>query len=119
MPSFALIVSRFNQPITDALRDGARAALAEASVTPAEIEEMDVPGAFELPQAARYAAGTGRFDAVVEQLCAVSLDSFEQPLSGEIELRAVPEGSPQAPEPSGGEVDYDPEAPDPPDVLHG
>lgn len=62
---------------------------------------------------------TGRFDAVVEQLCAVSLDSFEQPLSGEIELRAVPEGSPQAPEPSGGEVDYDPEAPDPPDVLHG
>jgi len=62
---------------------------------------------------------TGRFDAVVEQLCAVSLDPFEQPLSGEIGLRAVPEGSPQAPEPSGGEVDYDPEAPDPPDVLHG
>ena len=60
---------------------------------------------------------TGRFDAVVEQLCAVSLDPFETPLSGEIELRAVPAGSPQAPEPAGGEVDYDPEAPDPPDVL--
>lgn len=62
---------------------------------------------------------TGRFDAVVEQICAVSLDAFEQPLSGEIELRAVPQGSPQAPDAAGGEVDYDPEAPDPPDVLHG
>ena len=62
---------------------------------------------------------TGRFDAVVEQICAVSLDAFEQPLSGGIELRAVPQGSPQAPDATGGEVDYDPEAPDPPDVLTG
>lgn len=61
----------------------------------------------------------GRFQAVVEQVCAVSLDSFEQPLNGAIELRAVPAGSPQAPQPDGGEVDYDPEAPDPPDVLAG
>jgi uncharacterized metal-binding protein YceD (DUF177 family) len=60
---------------------------------------------------------SGRFDAVVEQLCAVSLDPFETPLSGEIEVRAVPAGSPQAPEPTGGEVDYDPDAPDPPDLL--
>ena len=59
----------------------------------------------------------GRFDAVVEQVCAVSLDNFEQPLSGVIELRVVPAGSPQAPEPTGGEIDYDPDAPDPPDVL--
>ena len=62
---------------------------------------------------------TGSFDAVVEQVCAVSLDNFEQPLSGEIAVRAVPASSPQAPEASGGEVDYDPEAPDPPDVLEG
>jgi uncharacterized metal-binding protein YceD (DUF177 family) len=62
---------------------------------------------------------TGRFDAVVEQICAVSLDAFEQSLTGEIELRATPEGSPHAPEAVGGEVDYDPDAPDPPDVLKG
>ena len=62
---------------------------------------------------------TGRFQAVVEQICAVSLDGFEHPLSGEIEVRAVPAGSPQVPEPTGKEVDYDPEAPDPPDVLEG
>lgn len=62
---------------------------------------------------------TGRFDAMVEQTCAVSLDNFEHPLSGEIEVRAVPPESPQAPQPVGGEVDYDPDAPDPPDVLDG
>ena len=60
---------------------------------------------------------TGGFQAVVEQVCAVSLDNFEHPLSGEIALRAVPAGSPQAPDSAGGEVDYDSEAPDPPDVL--
>jgi uncharacterized metal-binding protein YceD (DUF177 family) len=62
---------------------------------------------------------TGRLDAVVEQVCAVSLDNFEQPLGADIEVRAVPPGSPQAPQPTGGEVDYDPDAPDPPDVLAG
>jgi 6,7-dimethyl-8-ribityllumazine synthase len=68
---FALIVSRFNQAITDALREGARAALAEAGVSAGEIDEMDVPGAFELPQAARYAAGTGQFDAVIALGCVI------------------------------------------------
>lgn len=62
---------------------------------------------------------TGRFDAVVEQVCAVSLENFTHPLDGEIEVRVVPAGSPQAPEAEGGELEYDPEAPDPPDVLAG
>ncbi|HXA39746.1 MAG TPA: DUF177 domain-containing protein [Phenylobacterium sp.] len=60
---------------------------------------------------------TGRFEAVVEQTSAVSLENFEQPLAGEIEVRAVPTGSPNAQAPEGGEIDYDPEAPDPPDIL--
>jgi uncharacterized metal-binding protein YceD (DUF177 family) len=60
---------------------------------------------------------TGRFDAVVEQICAVSLDPFQHPLSGEIDVRAVPAGSPHASDEAGGEVEFDPEAPDPPDVL--
>lgn len=68
---FALIVSRFNASITDALREGARAALAEAGVAAADIDDMSVPGAFELPQAARYAAGTGRFDAVITLGCVI------------------------------------------------
>ena len=60
---------------------------------------------------------TGRFEAVVEQLCAVSLEPFEHALAGEIDVRMIPRGSPHAPEAPGGEAEYDPEAPDPPDVL--
>ncbi len=60
---------------------------------------------------------TGRFEAVVEQVCGVTLDPFEQPLQGEIDIRAVPAGSPHAPSPDGGELELDPEAPDAPDVL--
>jgi uncharacterized metal-binding protein YceD (DUF177 family) len=59
---------------------------------------------------------TGRFDAVVEQLCSVSLDPFEQPVSGEIAVQAVPRGSPNA-QPEEGDAEHDAEAPDPPDVL--
>jgi uncharacterized metal-binding protein YceD (DUF177 family) len=62
---------------------------------------------------------TGGFDAVVEQICAVSLEAFEHPLSGRIEVRVVPADSPQAPQANGGELEYDPDAPDPPDVLAG
>ena len=63
---------------------------------------------------------TGRFESVVEQLCGITVEPFEQPVSGEIEIRAVPAGSPHAPlESAGGEVELDPEAPDPPDVLEG
>jgi len=60
---------------------------------------------------------TGRLTATVEQVCSVSLDPFEQTLDGEIDFRVAPAGSPQAPSAEGGEIDYDPEAPDPPDVL--
>jgi len=68
---FAVIVSRFNESVTGALRDGARAALAEAGVAGTDVEELRVPGAFELPQAARRAAETGRFDAVVCLGCVI------------------------------------------------
>ena len=68
---FAVVVSRFNPSITEALRDGARAALTEAGVPAGEIDEMSVPGAFELPQAARYAAASGRFDAVIALGCVI------------------------------------------------
>ena len=68
---FAVIVSRFNPSITGALASGARAALTEAGVTAGDVEEFTVPGAFELPQAARCAAETGRFDAIVCLGCVI------------------------------------------------
>jgi 6,7-dimethyl-8-ribityllumazine synthase len=68
---FALVISRFNETVTRALRDGARAALAEAGAAERDLEEFDVPGAYELPQAARCAADTGRFDAIVCLGCVI------------------------------------------------
>jgi 6,7-dimethyl-8-ribityllumazine synthase len=68
---FALIVSRFNESITHTLAEGARATLREAGAADADVEELEVPGAFELPQAARCAAETGRFDAVVCLGCVI------------------------------------------------
>lgn len=62
---------------------------------------------------------SGRFQATVEQVCGVSLDPFEQPVEGDIDVRAVPAGSPQAADAEGGEVELDLDAPDPPDVLEG
>jgi 6,7-dimethyl-8-ribityllumazine synthase len=68
---FAVIVSRFNAPITESLCRAAVAALREAGVAAGAIEEFRVPGAFELPQAARAAAETGRFDAVICLGCVI------------------------------------------------
>jgi len=62
---FAVVVSRFNEAITGSLRDAAVAALKQAGAAEANVHLFAVPGAFEIPQAARAAAETGRFDAVV------------------------------------------------------
>ncbi|HEX4008952.1 MAG TPA: 6,7-dimethyl-8-ribityllumazine synthase [Solirubrobacteraceae bacterium] len=59
----ALCVARFYGELADKLEQGARAALDEAGVT--TIEAFSVPGAYELSLAAKYAAESGRFDAVV------------------------------------------------------
>lgn len=59
----ALCVARFYPDLADKLEAGARAALDEAGI--GEIEEFTVPGAFELPLTAAYAARSGRFALVV------------------------------------------------------
>ena len=56
----AIVVSRWNDGYTSRLEEGAREALAGADIT-----TLVVPGAFELPLAAKAAAETGRYDAVV------------------------------------------------------
>jgi 6,7-dimethyl-8-ribityllumazine synthase len=68
---FAVVVSRFNERITSALRDGALATLREAGAADPDVDVIDVPGAFELPQAARCAAETSRFDAVICLGCVI------------------------------------------------
>ena len=59
----ALCVARFYEDLADRLEEGAREALAEAGVE--RVDRFDVPGAFELPLVARYAAESGRYDALV------------------------------------------------------
>lgn len=62
---FALVVSRFNDFVTDRLRAGAVESLAAAGAAASDIDILHVPGAYEIPQAARAAAQTGRYAAVV------------------------------------------------------
>ena len=62
---FAIVVSRFNESVTGSLRDAALAALKEGGAEDPHILLLWVPGAFEIPQAARAAAESGRFDAIV------------------------------------------------------
>lgn len=62
---FAIVVSRFNEEVTERLLAGARQALAAASVRDEDVTVLRVPGAFEIPLAARRAAETGQFDAIV------------------------------------------------------
>jgi len=61
----AIVVSRFNDFVTDRLLSGAKDALAAAGAAPGAIDTVSVPGAYEVPQAARAAASTGAYDAVV------------------------------------------------------
>lgn len=62
---FAIVVSRFNEEITDGLLNGACQALIDASVRDEDVTILRVPGAFDVPVAALRAAETGRFDAVI------------------------------------------------------
>jgi 6,7-dimethyl-8-ribityllumazine synthase len=60
--SYAIAISRFYEDLAERLLAGANAAFAEAGDV--AIEVFEVPGAFELPLAASYAARSGRFAGV-------------------------------------------------------
>ncbi len=62
---FAVVVSRYNDFVTDRLQKGALASLAHAGVRDEDITLIRVPGAFEIPAAARLAANTSAFDGIV------------------------------------------------------
>ena len=62
---FAVIASRFNEAIVRRLADAAADVLEKRGARPADVERFWVPGAFELPLAARWAAESRRFDAVL------------------------------------------------------
>ena len=68
---FAILVSRWNPRITDALVDGARQAMQDQGVAESDIDLVRVPGAWELPVAAAALAATGRYSALVALGCVV------------------------------------------------
>ncbi len=59
----ALCVARFYEELAERLVDGARTALSEAGID--DVDSFDVPGAFELPVIAKYAAESDRYVAIV------------------------------------------------------
>ena len=69
---YAVLRATFNDPITRALLDGAMRAFAQAGVATADIAVFEVPGAFELPVAARWLAQSKeRFCAIVALGCVI------------------------------------------------
>jgi 6,7-dimethyl-8-ribityllumazine synthase len=62
---FALVVSKYNDFVTDRLQAGAMATLAAGAAASDDITIVRVPGAFEIPLAAQHAAESGRFDAII------------------------------------------------------
>jgi 6,7-dimethyl-8-ribityllumazine synthase len=61
----AVIVARWNSFITDKLLEGAVRILGEKGVAAADCHVVRVPGSFEIPAAAQWAAESGKVDAII------------------------------------------------------
>ena len=66
---FAIVVARWNAVITERLLEGALDALLRSGATRSDIEVVRVPGAWEIPAAARTIANIGKVDAIVTLGC--------------------------------------------------
>ena len=73
---FAIVVSRFNEEITNGLLQGARELFAEASVPDENVTVIRVPGAFEIPITAQRLGESGEYDAVVCLGCLIKGDTM-------------------------------------------
>jgi len=63
--SIAVVVARFNRPVTDQLLAGCEAALRGAGLGDEDWDVVQVPGAWELPLAARWLIDCGRYRAII------------------------------------------------------
>ena len=61
---YAICVATFYEDLAERLTNGAVEAFAEGGVSPASIHTYEVPGAYELPPAAKWCAESGRFAGV-------------------------------------------------------
>lgn len=72
---YAVIASRWNDAIVDALVDGARHAFAGHGVADAALDVVRVPGAWELPVVAKHLAASRKYAAIVALGCVVRGDT--------------------------------------------
>lgn len=68
---FALVVSRFNELVTERLVAGARAGLLQHGVAEEDVDVIWVPGAWELPPVVRRTAHGGRYAGIVALGCII------------------------------------------------
>ena len=68
---FAIVRARFNDEITAALLDGALRGFADVAGGETRVDISEVPGAFELPLAAKWLAESGDYAAVVCLGCVI------------------------------------------------
>jgi 6,7-dimethyl-8-ribityllumazine synthase len=98
---FAVVVSKYNDFVTDRLLDGARETLVAAGVGDDAILVARVPGAFEIPQAAQRVAETGEYAAVICLGCLIRgatphFDYIASAVSHALETASVATGVPMA-----------------------
>ena len=72
----AIVVSRFNDFITNRLLDGAKDTLIRHEVPEANIDVAYVPGAFEIPLVAKKLAQKGEYDAVITLGCVIKGSTY-------------------------------------------
>lgn len=71
-----IVRARFNDAITQKLRDACTAELERLGVEPAEIVECSVPGALEVPLALKAMAEGGEFDALIALGCVIRGETY-------------------------------------------
>lgn len=67
----AIVVSRFNDFITNRLLDGAKDTLVRHGVEESNIDVAYVPGAFEIPLVSKKLAQKGAYDAIITLGCVI------------------------------------------------
>jgi len=68
---FAIVASRYHEVVTERLVEGARSCLLQHGAAADAVDVVWVPGAWELPGAARHVAGLNRYDAIVTVGCVI------------------------------------------------
>lgn len=85
----AIVVSRFNNFITDRLLEGALDALVRSGAKPEDISVFRCPGAFEIPSVVGQVLGARSYDAVITLGCLIRGDTIHfELIAGEV-TRAI------------------------------